>query len=207
MFNRRRSPSRLIAESLYRAPVFGRSDVSKKFEKIPADEFARRHGWRKSAVIHRIRAGICDGIRENGTWYVLRGVPPESEGGVVSEKATPGYEYVEYAPPDLPWPTVPGPFVWVSRVRLVAFGALVAVAFLDTLERSFAVVALALVVAGVSLLYEGLRTGVMRNGLGFYTAYSRHPVQYVMLGLSYLGFAIMGLFLLVMAVFGWPRAV
>ena len=40
--------------------------------KIPAEKFAARYGWRVSAVISRIRAGIYDGVEENGRWYVLR---------------------------------------------------------------------------------------------------------------------------------------
>jgi hypothetical protein len=40
--------------------------------KIPAADFAAEHGMPETAVVHRIKAGIYDGIEEDGTWYVLR---------------------------------------------------------------------------------------------------------------------------------------
>ena len=176
--------------------------MSTTFQKIPADEFARRHGWRKSAVVHRIRAGIYDGVKEGGTWYVLRDAPPGHRGEVVAQKTEPGFEFT---PPELPWATVPGPILWAPRLPLVAALAFIVPLLLGRVEDFFALIALAITVTGASLLYEGVRTGVMPNR-GFYMAYSRNPIQYTVLGVSYLGFTIIGLLLLSVALLGWPRA-
>jgi len=43
-------------------------------ERIPAEEYARRHGFLQSAVEHRIRAGILSGVQEGDSWYVIRRV-------------------------------------------------------------------------------------------------------------------------------------
>ena len=40
--------------------------------RIPAAEFAARHGFRESAVVSRIQKGIYDGVEVDGEWHVIR---------------------------------------------------------------------------------------------------------------------------------------
>lgn len=92
--------------------------MTTRYQKVSADEFARRHGWPTSAVISRIRRGIYDGVREGQTWYVLRSVPPDEDSSVVAdaERYQPGSELV-FPERQLPWKTVTGPFAWVTGLR------------------------------------------------------------------------------------------
>lgn len=41
-------------------------------ERIPAEDYARLYGFRASAIRSRIKAGILNGVRENGRWYVIQ---------------------------------------------------------------------------------------------------------------------------------------
>lgn len=41
-------------------------------EKTPAAEYAALRGIPETAVIHNIKAGIYEGVEENGAWFVIR---------------------------------------------------------------------------------------------------------------------------------------
>ena len=154
-------------------------------EKIPADEYARRHDWPTSAVVHRIKAGIYDGVEESGTWYVLRD-SPSAEGPV----PLPSQSKPERR---LPWETVPGPFAWTTWVLRVAAAASVGVLFFaDDPGRYLWVVGLSASAVGSSITYEGLRTGTVRNKQ-FRMSFRDNPIQFWVLIVTFASFVVLGL--------------
>ena len=170
-----------------------RLNVSESFEKVPAEEYARRHGWRKSAVVHRIRAGLYDGVKEGGTWYVFQNAPPRME------RAEPGFDYV---PPTLPWPTVPFPLGWVSAAFWIGFAAMILPLLVGRVEELFIVFGIGLMVVTAPRLYEGLTTGTIRAQYGPPMSYSRHPMGYGIHALCYLGYSVIGIAIIIHSLFG-----
>ena len=176
--------------------------MSTTFQKVSADEFAQRHGWRMSAVVHRIRAGIYDGVKEGGTWYVLRDAPPDYE------RAPAGHDYTPPPPRDLPWPTVPFPILWTGWVWRGGFGLMILPLLLGQIEELFVWFGVGLVVASASVLYEALRTGVIRAQYVGAVAYRHHPVQFTVHSVSYAAYLVIGVFLTIWTAFDLiPRAV
>lgn len=164
-------------------------------QKIPADEFAQRHGWRTSAVVHRIRAGIYDGVKEGGTWYVLRDAPRSME------RTPAGHEYAPPPPRALPWSTVAFPILWTGWAVWVGLGLILLPFLLGRTEDLFVLVAVGLTFSASSVLYEALRTGVIRAQYVGAVAYRYHPVQYTIHTTVYVVYVLLGAVLMVWELF------
>lgn len=150
-------------------------------------------GVRPSAVVHRIRAGIYDGICEDGQWYVLRGATPDAA------RTPPGWDTPQLPRARLPWRTVPGPFRWVTWANRC--GLLLGVVGVVALgngqeEQALQWVAAALGIWGSSCAIEGLLTGIVRGGRGGVAALSEHPVRFALEVMVYVGYVAIALVLL-----------
>ena len=167
--------------------------MSVTFEKVSADEFARRHGWRRSAVIQRIEAGIYDGVKENGTWYVLRDVP--------EDVPTCEPEVVVHEPPTLPWPTASFPISWVGSAFWIGFAIMILPLVVGRVDELFWLFGVGMVIATATQLYEGLATGTMRGLYIDDMTYGQNPLWYAALGASYLVHTLIGLFVIVHSIF------
>ena len=175
--------------------------MSTTFQKIPADEFAQRHGWRTSAVVHRIRAGIYDGVREDGTWYVLRDAPPDLE------RAPAGHNYTPPPPRDLPWPTVQFPILWTGWAWWVGFGLMMLPLVLGRIEEWSVWFGVGLIIAAASVLYEAVRTGVIRAQYVGPVAYRHHPVRFTIHSACHAAYVVMGVLWAIWSAFDlFPRA-
>ena len=174
--------------------------MSTNEERIPADEYARCYGWRTSAVIHRIRAGIYTGFREGKTWYVVPKVA-ESDTEVVQD----GEHERSHSRSSLPWRTVSGPFHWVSWVVWIFVAVLAIVIYVEETESLFFVVGLGMFAFSSAALYEAFRTGTIRNG-AFPVAFSEHPIMFFALAATYAMLAVMGVVVLVAELIEWLSA-
>ena len=193
---------RLSGPLLHRTPFGARTHLDKTFQKIPADEFASRHGWPTSAVVHRIRAGIYEGVKEDGTWFVLRDAPPE----VGRTRA--GLGYTPPPRPVLPWTTVPYPILWTGRASWVGLALVVAPLALGRIEEWGILFGLGALLVSAPPLYEGLRTGVLRAHYVGPVVYRDRPVAFVVNCLCFVAYAGIGVFWTVYSAFDlWPRAV
>ena len=168
------------------------SEVSPTFDKVSADEFARRHGWRKSAVVQRIKAGIYDGVKEHGTWYVLRDAPKEVR------RFEPDFEH---DPPSLPWPTVLFPLSWTGTAFWVGFALMILPLVVGQVDELFWLFGIGIIIATATQLYEGLVTGTIRAQYTGPMTYSRRPIGFTIHALCYLGYTLIGVFILVHSVF------
>lgn len=145
---------------------------------VLARDYARRHGWRESAVIHRIQAGIYDGEQVDGEWYVLR--------GSVSTAAARGSDSDTVRRPRrrLPWYTVPGPLAWVGWTAggcmAAALGSFFGILGLDLTDHpaSLPWIAFLMVLFFLVLTVEAVQTGVVRSRSGL-RSYAEMPVRFV----------------------------
>lgn len=172
--------------------VLDSPEVSSAFDKISADEFARRHGWRKSAVVQRIKAGIYDSVKEHGTWYVLRDAPREAE------RFEPEFNHEA---PSLPWPTIPFPLGWAGPAFWIGFAIMILPLVVGQVDELFWLFGVGIIVATATQLYEGLVTGTIRAQYTGPMTYSRRPIGFTVHALCYLGYTLIGLFILVDSVF------
>jgi hypothetical protein len=178
--------------------------VSTSEERIPADQFARRYGWRTSAVIHRIRAGIYDGFRDGDTWYVVdKAAYDDLDSDVARKKAYKSDSTTSY--PELPWKTVPGPLGWVSWVVWSILGVIAVVIYTDGAESVIPVVGFGMFASSTAVLYEAFRTGTIRNR-GFPRNFTHSPIQYSLLAATYAMLALVGLVILIRELIEWLSA-
>ena len=149
------------------------------YERIPVKEWAEQNKMPESAVLYNIKAGIYDGMQEDELWFVLRQVNPGTEGENVGyyKKRPAGFDYAPPVPKHLPWPVVPGPFKWVSWAWIAGALMVTAPFLIDKLAPYLILgVGAGLSFISATFLYEGLRTGTIRDTRGVSHSFSSVPV-------------------------------
>ena len=104
----------------------------------------------------------------------------------------------------MPWETVPGPFRWVPWVALTGVAIMIAPVLFEDPGDVLFLTGLGLVVLSGALLYEGLRTGTIRDRDEEPRTYSDSPFLYIVLVAGYVLFLVLGIAITCMNLFGWP---
>lgn len=164
-------------------------------ERVSADEFARRHGLPESAVVHRIRAGIYDGVYEDETWYVLPNASP------ASVRTPAGFGYTPPPPRGLPWATVPFPIRWTRTALRIGLAILVVSIVSGQIEEWGPLFGIGVILVTGAPLYEGLRTGTIRAHHVGPVDYRERPGTFVLNAVVFVLYPALGAFFIVYTAF------